>query len=81
MAWIQTIDDPEPGTELHRIYEDQRRQAGVVANVLKIHSLEPKVLSAHLQLYRAAMHSSGELSRRDRELIAVVVSRANKCEY
>lgn len=81
MAWIKVIDDPEPGSELHQIYEDQRGQAGAVANILKIHSLAPRALAAHLALYKAAMHSAGELTQRDRELIAVVVSRANNCEY
>lgn len=81
MAWIQTIDEPEPGSDLHQIYEEQRRQAGALANILKVHSLAPKALAAHLELYKAAMHSVGELSQRDRELIAVVVSRANNCEY
>jgi alkylhydroperoxidase family enzyme len=81
MAWIQIIDEPEPGSDLHRIYEEQRRQAGAVANILKIHSLAPNALAAHLELYKAAMHSTGELNQRDRELIAVAVSRANNCEY
>lgn len=81
MAWIRVIDEPEPGSELHKIYADQRRHAGAVANILKIHSLVPGVLTAHMELYKAAMHSAGELNQRDRELIAVAVSRANSCEY
>jgi alkylhydroperoxidase family enzyme len=81
MAWIQIIDEPEMGSDLHRIYEEQRQQAGAVANILKIHSLVPNVLAAHLHLYKVAMHSRGELSQRERELIGVVVSRANSCEY
>jgi alkylhydroperoxidase family enzyme len=81
MAWIEIIEEPELGSDLHRVYEDQRRQAGAVANILKIHSIEPRVLTTHLQLYKTAMHADGELSRRDRELIAVVVSRVNNCEY
>lgn len=81
MAWIHIIDDPETGSELHQIYQDQHRHAGAVANILRVHSLAPKALAAHLELYQAAMHSRGELNQRDRELIAVVVSRANSCEY
>jgi alkylhydroperoxidase family enzyme len=81
MAWIEIIEEPELGSDLHRVYEDQTRQAGAVANILKIHSIEPRVLTTHLQLYKTAMHADGELSRRDRELIAVVVSRVNNCEY
>lgn len=81
MAWIRTIDPPEPGSELELIYEEQKRQAGAVANILKVHSLMPEALAAHLALYEAAMHSGGDLTQRDREMIAVVVSRTNRCEY
>ncbi|MEP6644822.1 MAG: carboxymuconolactone decarboxylase family protein [Acidobacteriaceae bacterium] len=52
-----------------------------MANILKIHSLAPDVLTAHLQIYQAAMHASGELSRTQREMIAVAVSAANGCHY
>ncbi len=81
MAWISTIDRPAPGSALEHIYEEQKCQAGAVANILKAHSLMPEALAAHLELYHAAMHTAGALSQRDREMIAVVVSRANRCEY
>ena len=81
MAWIRTIDEPEAGTELHHIYEEQLRQAGSVANILKVHSLDSVVLAAHLRLYQATMHGNAKISRRDREMIAVAVSRTNNCEY
>jgi alkylhydroperoxidase family enzyme len=81
VAWINTIDQPEARSDLARIYEEQQRQAGAVANILKIHSLAPEVLAAHLALYKAALHTPGELSRRDREMIAVTVARVNICGY
>lgn len=81
MAWIKTIDANEAGGDLKRIYEEQRRQAGAVANILQVHSLAPEVLHAHLVLYKAAMHTPGELSRARREMIAVTVSHANRCHY
>lgn len=81
VAWINSIDQPDSGSDLERIYRQQGRQAGAVANILTIHSLAPHVLAAHLELYKAAMHTPGELSQRDREMIAVTVSRANDCEY
>jgi hypothetical protein len=28
MAWIQTIEEPDPGSELDGIYEELRKQAG-----------------------------------------------------
>jgi len=48
---------------------------------LKIHSLAPETLSAHLGLYLAVMHAPGDLSRARREMIAVVVSSVNGCHY
>ena len=81
MAWIRTIEEAEAEGELRNIYEEQKRQAGALANILKIHSLVPEVLAAHLEIYRAAMHLPGELGRAQREMIAVAVSNANHCDY
>jgi uncharacterized peroxidase-related enzyme len=81
VAWIRTVKKSEIDGELKEIYDDQLKQAGAVANILHIHSLAPHVLSAHLHLYRAAMYSPGDLSRTERELIAVAVSALNGCHY
>jgi len=81
VAWIKTIDERDADGALKRIYDEQQRQAGAVASILKIHSLAPEVLIAHLAIYHAAMHAPGELSRAQREMIAVVVSAANGCHY
>jgi hypothetical protein len=35
----------------------------------------------HFELYRELMYSHGPLSRRQREMIGVVVSAANDCHY
>ena len=81
MAWIRTIDEAEADGALKQIYDEQRREAGAVANILKIHSLAPELLRAHVAIYQAAMHGPGELSRAQREMIAVAVSAANGCHY
>ena len=81
MAWITTIDVTQADSDLKQIYHEQRREAGATANILKIHSLVPEVLKAHLAIYGAAMHASGELSRAQREMIVVTVSAVNRCHY
>jgi uncharacterized peroxidase-related enzyme len=81
VAWIRVIDENEADGDLKRIYEEQGRQAGAVANILRIHSLAPEVLRAHLQIYKSSLHAPGELSRAQREMIAVAVSQANACHY
>ncbi len=81
MAWIKTINEHDADGSLKQIYDEQHRQAGAVANILKVYSLAPEVLQAHLHIYRAALHATGELNRAQREMIAVAVSAANGCHY
>lgn len=81
MAWIRTIDENDAEGDLKRIYDEERRRAGAVANILKIHSLAPEALKAHLAIYHAAMHAPGEIRHAQREMIAVAVSYTNGCHY
>lgn len=81
MPGIKVIEEHEATGELRASYEQIRREAGAVANILKIHSLAPHTLTAHAQIYAAAMHAPGELSRARREMIAVHVSQLNHCHY
>ncbi|MBN4050406.1 carboxymuconolactone decarboxylase family protein [Desulfobulbus sp. AH-315-M07] len=82
MAWIRTIDESEAEGELAEVYStcaDPKTKR--VDNVLKIQSLRPASLRAHLDLYRDAMKGSKTLPKAKREMIAVVVSRFNDCHY
>ena len=44
-------------------------------------SPQPRVLEASIGFYRELMFGPGPLSRRRRELLAVVTSVANRCHY
>lgn len=81
MPWIRVIDESEADGALKKIYDAQAEKAGALANILKIHSLAPRTLSTHMALYEAVMHAPGDLSRAQREMIAVVVSSLNHCHY
>ena len=82
MAWIRTIAPEEATGLLQQIYDDAIARAGKVFNVLRIQSLRPEVLEAGINLYQALMLSpESPLSRAQREMIAVAVSRANDCHY
>src|SRR5258708_38843976 len=74
MPWIKVDGEEEATGELREIYQTQAKKAGALANILKIHSLAPGTLSTHMALYEAVMHAPGDLSRIQREMIAVVVS-------
>tara|TARA_R110002096_G_scaffold201955_5_gene386571 strand:- start:829 stop:1098 length:270 start_codon:yes stop_codon:yes gene_type:complete len=81
-AWIRTIDEAHADPELAALYA-QCVDPGTdkVDHVLKVHSLHPTGLQAHLAIYRASMASTQRLRKVDREMVAVVVSKANGCHY
>jgi len=81
LAWISTRNEDEAEGELRRIYGRIRGSRGRVSNIFMAQSLNPEVLEAHLDLYIRTMFGKGELSRLQREMIAVAVSSANSCRY
>lgn len=81
MAWIKVIDEADATEELTGAYRRVAAARGRVANILKVHSVSPEAMTAHLDLYRRLMFGPSELSRREREAIAVAVSAANACHY
>lgn len=81
MAWIRVIPPGQAIGELASYYERMRERDGTVDNILAIHSLNPASLRAHFDLYTVCMYGPSELSRAQREMIAVVVSAENKCHY
>lgn len=81
MAWIKVIDETEAEGKLKELYEKMVEPSGGVDNILKIHSLNPASLVAHFDLYKTLMRGNSDLSRYRREMIAVVASSLNRCEY
>ena len=81
MAYINTIDEAQASARLAEIYEAARKRAGRVYNILKVQSQNAASLQAMLDLYAASMKGDSPLSRPQREMLAVVVSRANSCHY
>jgi hypothetical protein len=53
----------------------------LVANIYQAHSVHPQVLTAHLELYRELMFGHSELTRAEREGVALAVSAPNGCRY
>ena len=81
MSWIRTIVPEEADGLLGRIYGDAMGRAGRVFHIVRAMSLWPKALRASMGLYGELMHGASPLSRRQREMIAVVVSTVNECHY
>jgi uncharacterized peroxidase-related enzyme len=82
VTYLRLVDPDEAAGELAREYEAVRaRSNGKVANIVRSMSLRPRVLRASMALYREIMFGPSELSRMERELLAVVTSAANDCHY
>jgi alkylhydroperoxidase family enzyme len=79
--WIRTIAPEEAQGLVKRVYEAAVRRAGKVFQIVRAMSLAPATMEASLDLYKTVMLAPGSLARRRREMLAVVVSRANDCHY
>jgi alkylhydroperoxidase family enzyme len=83
VSWIDVVDDAESwdgelASLLERVADPK---TGRVDHIMGVHSLNPRSLDAHDQMYRSAMRGTATLRKVDRELIALVVSTINECHY
>lgn len=81
MARISITQHNDSEGRLKEIYDDIVKKRGKLAEVHKIQSLRPESIVHHMDLYLEIMFSRSQLSRAEREMIAVVVSSANGCSY
>lgn len=81
MAWIDVIDEADASDELEEAYRAITNARGKLSNIMRVHSLHPGAMLAHMELYRQLLFTRSGLSRAERELIGVVVSARNRCAY
>lgn len=81
MPFIKVINEENAKGQLKTVYEDIIKSRGKLSNIMKIHSLNPDSMVKHMDLYKSIMFGKSNLSRELKEMIAVVVSVANKCDY
>lgn len=81
MSYIKVIQPEEATGRLKEIYAELIEKRGQLAEVHKIQSLRPESIIKHIDFYLEIMFSKSELSRAEREMMAVVVSSCNNCEY
>lgn len=81
MALIKKIEYEDSTGRLKQIYEEIISKRGQLAEVHKIQSLKPESIIKHMDLYLEIMYSKSELSRAEREMIAIITSVSNNCHY
>ncbi|MBL4591111.1 MAG: peroxidase-related enzyme, partial [Phycisphaerales bacterium] len=80
-SYIEIINESDAVGPLAALYKRYSNPDSTVDNVLKVHSLNPESLDAHCALYIQACHRPGPVSRAEREMVGVTVSRINGCTY
>ena len=81
MPYIKQITIDQASGLLKRELEKAVARAGRVWNIVQIMSLNPRAMKASMEMYGAAMFAESPLSRQQREMLAVIVSNVNQCEY
>lgn len=81
MSWIKQLNEQELTEKDHTILPEMNTFWDKIGNILKVQSLKPETMLQHARFYRSLMFGKSKLSRSQKEMIAVVVSAANFCEY
>lgn len=67
--------------DLQAVFAKCVDKLGLVPNVLAAYSIRPQRLRNFMAMYNEIMFSESGLSKLEREMVAVVVSSANRCYY
>jgi len=81
---ISALGHPDPDgldDDLKAIWAKCVDKLGFVPNVFSMYSLKPQRLRHFMQMYNDIMLAPSGLSKLEREMVAVVVSSANRCYY
>ncbi|AWI32824.1 carboxymuconolactone decarboxylase family protein [Streptomyces tirandamycinicus] len=78
---IAAVPHAEARGLVAEVYAMARREFGVVAPPLALHSPAPEALAASWLLLRETLLAEGCVSRAAKEAVATAVSRANDCPY
>ena len=81
---VSIFDLPDPDSldeDMQAYFQVCEEKLGLVPNVLKTYSYNQDKLRAFAKLYNTLMLAESKLSKLEREMVAVVVSSANRCFY
>jgi alkylhydroperoxidase family enzyme len=81
MAWVEMRSESASMPALEEFYRRTEARAGKLPNIARVQSLRPITALRGFDLYCQVMDDPTGLSRRDRVLIATVVSKVNGCLY
>ena len=80
MSRVKLIQVGEASGKAGEVFADIQQGFGMVPNLFKAYAHRPEIMAANWSKVKAVM-LTGELPRTLKEMIAVVVSKANGCQY
>lgn len=80
MQRLNLVQIEDAGGKAKEVFTDIKQNFGMVPNLFKAYANRPEILEANWNKVKAVM-TEGELPRQLKEMIAVVVSKANSCQY
>jgi alkylhydroperoxidase family enzyme len=84
MVFIRTVPESEATGIVKEVYDHCHGRVGVgdqVPDVVKVFSIQPRILKAVEDLRTAIKDGASGLGRDREEMIAVVVSAINRCTF
>lgn len=81
MPYIEQTPIEKATGFLKKQFDAALERAGRVWHIVQIMSPNPRVMDASMKFYAAMMAGSSPLTRWQREMLAVVTSKANDCFY
>ncbi|HVL49694.1 MAG TPA: peroxidase-related enzyme [Candidatus Thermoplasmatota archaeon] len=75
MPWIEIVNESDAVGPEREAYEAVTKRRGALAHIWQVQGLLPGALTANLDLYEALAYREQGLSRREREMMGLVVAK------
>ena len=80
-SWLRVPPEGDAPEGVQALFDKADEKLGFVPNVLRVYALRPRHLELWNTFYDELMRGESTLTKVQREMIAVVVSVANRCRY
>ena len=81
LTWLDVPPEDEVPDEVKELWETPLERLGFVPNVMRAYAFRPEHFLRWFAHYDEVMRGESGLTKAQREMIAVVVSVANRCHY
>ena len=81
MPFVKTVPFEEANGEIKAAYNHLLHNRGRIANVFAVSSLRPHLMTTLSDHFRSVMNTESGLTPAERQMVATIVSAANKCQY